>query len=78
MIIETPKEFTPGFPVLTILGQIELSIENYNGLLEYTSECIRVRVKTGIIIITGERLFIDYYMNDEMKIRGRIIKIEYD
>ena len=72
-----PKDVVLGVPIVTILGEFEINIENYRGMIEYTENLIRVKVKDGQIRITGQRLQIAYYTNDEMLITGRIEKIEY-
>lgn len=72
-----PKDVALGAPILTVTGQTELMVENYRGILEYTEIMVRVQTKAGQIKITGKRLQIDYYTNDEMKITGRVRQIEY-
>ena len=76
-IASVPKDVTQGFPYITILGNSEIYIENYRGILEYTKDIIRIQTKLGRIEITGKRLHIDYYSNDEMKIKGIINKLEF-
>lgn len=72
-----PKDVILGVPILTITGQTEVCIENYRGIIEYTDVLVRVQTKIGQIKIVGRALQIDYYTNDEMKVNGRIISIEY-
>lgn len=74
---EFPKDVLLGQPVLTVLGQMELNVENYRGMIEYTDILIRIQTKIGQIRITGKNLRVDYYTNDDMKITGRIETIEY-
>jgi len=76
-ISEMPEDVVLGVPLLTIWGNTEISIENYGGIIEYTDTLIRIRTKTGKIVINGKSLHVDYYTNDEMKIHGKIISIEY-
>ena len=72
-----PKDVVMGQPVVTVLGRMELNIENYRGISEYTDALIRVQTKAGQIRITGKKLSVDYYTNDDMKLTGRIEAIEY-
>lgn len=72
-----PSEVILGVPVVTITGCREFLIMNYRGILEYTDSIVRIQTKTGQIKITGNNLDINYYTSDEMKISGKIIKIEY-
>ena len=74
---ELPKDVVLGIPMLTMIGQMELNIENYRGIIEYTDSLIRVHTKDGQIRVSGKNLKVDYYTNDEMKVTGHIISIEY-
>lgn len=74
---ELPKDVVMGMPVLTVTGQAEVCLENYSGIIEYTDVLIRIQTKSGQIRIVGKRLQIMYYTNDEMKVTGHIISIEY-
>lgn len=72
-----PKDVVLGVPILTMTGRMELCIENYRGIIEYTDVLIRVQSKAGQIRVSGKRLQIEYYTNDEMKITGYIQSVEY-
>ena len=72
-----PKDVVLGVPILTMTGRMELCIENYKGIIEYTDVLIRVRSKSGQIKVSGKRMQIEYYTNDEMKITGYIKSVEY-
>ena len=64
-------------PILTLTGHYEVNIENYRGILEYTEQLIRINVRSGQIRITGKSLEINYYTTTDMKITGKVEKIEY-
>ena len=66
-----------GIPILTLTGHYEVNIENYRGILEYTEQLIRINVRSGQIRITGKSLEINYYTTTDMKITGKVEKIEY-
>ena len=72
-----PKDVTEGLPYLSILGNTEIYIENYRGLLEYTHEIVRVQTQNGRIELNGTNLHVEYYSNDEMKIKGFIKEINF-
>ena len=71
------KDVAMGLPILTITGTNDLCVENYRGMTEYTDQIIRLQSKSGQIKITGKKLEVIYYTNDEMKIHGHIRTIEY-
>ena len=66
-----------GVPLVRMVGQEELYIENYRGILEYTDTFIRVQTKIGQIHLSGKKLEIIYYTNDEMKVVGHIESLKY-
>lgn len=72
-----PKDVILGVPLLRLIGREEFYIENYRGILEYTDTLIRIQTKIGQIHLTGHRLEIHYYTNDEMKVIGNIDKLEF-
>ena len=72
-----PKDVVMGASVVTGLGDFEVCIENYRGITEYTESLVRVQTKGGQIRLTGRRLQIEYYTNDEMKVTGKIQTLEF-
>jgi sporulation protein YqfC len=66
-----PRDVVMGASVITITGRNEICIENYRGILEYTDLLIRVQTKSGQIRLSGKNT------NDEMKITGRIVQLEF-
>ena len=45
------RDVVAGLPVISMLGDCEVFIENYRGILEYSSEYLKVSTKIGNIII---------------------------
>lgn len=72
-----PKDVVMGASVVTALGDFELCIGNYRGIAEYTESLVRVQTKGGQIRVTGSRLQVEYYTNDEMKVTGKIRTLEF-
>ncbi len=73
-----PADLAYGSVLLSATGQNELLIENYRGILEYKEEHVRIQAKGCRILIIGKRLEIEYYTNEEMKIKGVIEQIIYE
>ena len=76
--LELPKDIMYGAVIITVTGKSEALIENYKGIIEYTSEKIRLQTKSCLVVIKGKHLLIEYYTNEEMKITGMIREILYD
>lgn len=72
-----PKDVVLGASIITITGTSEVCVENYRGIIEYTDCLVRLQTKEGQIRLTGKRLNIEYYTNDEMKITGIIDCLDF-
>ncbi|MFI3177072.1 MAG: YabP/YqfC family sporulation protein [Eubacteriales bacterium] len=75
--LDLPRDLTLGASIITVVGEMELTIENYKGILDYCEELILVQGKTKQIQIIGKQLAVDYYTNEDMKITGIIQSITY-
>lgn len=75
--LRLPKDTMLGAAIVTITGKQEAFIENYKGILEYTTESIVLQGKNCKICFEGQRLSIDYYTNEDMKISGSIDTVRY-
>ena len=75
--LSLPKDVCLGALRVTLTGKTEAWIENYRGILEYTGSKILLQAKTCQVCFEGDRLSIDYYTNEDMKISGCITCVKY-
>jgi len=75
---ELPTDLFYGSVLLSVTGQNEVLIENYRGILEYREDHVRIQAKDCRILLVGKHLEIEYYTNDEMKVKGLIEQIIYE
>lgn len=75
--LKLPKDTMLGASIVTITGKREAFIENYKGILEYNTQSIVLQGKNCKICFEGNRLSIDYYTNEDMKISGDIDIVRY-
>ena len=75
--LKLPKDTMLGAAIVTVTGNREAFIENYKGIIEYTTESIILQGKNCKICFEGKRLAIDYYTNEDMKISGSIDAVRY-
>lgn len=73
-----PKDVILGVPILMLTGNFELVLENIKGIIEYSKEIIKFKIKNGELIISGNHLEIVHYKNTDIKIIGHINHIEYN
>jgi len=75
--LELPEEIVMDVPKLQFIGNKDLSIENYKGIIEYSEETIRINTNTHLIRITGHKLEIKTITAEEVFISGDIAKLEF-
>lgn len=76
--LQLPGDLAFQESVITLIGERELLVENYRGILEYTSEHLLILTRRCKIRIQGKRLEVLYYTGDEMKVSGEITDITYE
>lgn len=74
--LELPIDIMMDLPRLTVIGNVEASLLNHKGIIEYTTETIRINTKSGVFKITGEELEIKTIISEEIIITGNIENIE--
>ncbi|PKM96023.1 MAG: sporulation protein [Firmicutes bacterium HGW-Firmicutes-1] len=76
-IFEVPKDVVLGEAIITLTGKREAIIENYKGIVEYTNDYIKILTKNGVIEFKGSNFNITYLTNEEIKVIGSIVEINY-
>ncbi len=76
-LLDVPSEVVSDFPQVVMTGNHEIRVENFGGLLEYTSQMIRLNTKCGILVINGVNLEAQRMTADYITIKGTIIQIGF-
>ena len=76
-VLELPKELILNLPKLTIVGNRDMMIENYKGVMEYGSARIRVNTGLGVVKVTGAGLLIKEITSEDIIISGDIHSLEF-
>ncbi|HEY8362643.1 MAG TPA: sporulation protein YqfC [Tissierellaceae bacterium] len=74
--LELPRDIIMDFPKLTMIGDREASLLNHKGIIEYSSNNVRINTKIGVFKITGENLEIKTILSEEIIVVGKIENIE--
>jgi len=75
---DLPKELVIDIPKITLIGNREMAIENHRGIIQYTTEKIRISVAGGELIVSGKELFINSILLEEIIIYGEFHQITFD
>ena len=75
--LELPKEIIFNLPLITMVGNEEINIENYKGVIEYSPEKIRINTECGVLKINGEKLSFKQITAENIIVTGTIQTLEY-
>lgn len=70
--LELPKELVMGLPRITMLGDIQMIVENHRGIIEYTAERVRIGTSIGELQVTGSGLTLRAIYPEEISVDGKI------
>lgn len=71
-----PKDMVVNATLLHMIGKSDIFVENFKGIISYTCHEILIKGHTTKFCIIGERLIIEYYSNEDMKISGCIKEVK--
>lgn len=78
---DVPQELLPGTPLIEITGitgNQRVLIENHLGVTEYQRDMIRVRVRSGAVVVCGCRLNITRMAQRQLVIAGEVQRVELE
>jgi len=71
-VLELPADVVYDLPRISMVGNIQVRIENHRGVIGYDPERVRVSVSFGEIEINGDGLFIRVITRDEIHLDGTL------
>ena len=51
-------------------------VEGVEAVKELSDKQLKLRVRNGFIVVTGERMYVEYYGDSEIMIRGELKAIQ--
>lgn len=76
-ILDLPQDVVFDLPRITMIGNLQLYIENHRGVIGFSDELLRLRLTVGTLEITGQELVIRAILPEEVFIEGTIADIRY-
>lgn len=77
-LTELPKDIMLDMPRITMVGNVQIYLENHRGIVDYDADSIRINISSGSICITGKNLVVRNIMIDEIIIDGNIDGIRFE
>ncbi|GBF33765.1 hypothetical protein DCCM_2875 [Desulfocucumis palustris] len=77
-ILEIPSDVVLDLPKVVILGNLQVFIENHRGIVEYTSETVRINVSEYVVVVKGENLLLRNILPEEISVDGKITGVFFE
>lgn len=76
--LDMPKDVTMNYPRMTVTGKENLYLENFRGIVEFSSDLIRLNTQTHMLKITGRNLYIKQMTGDDIEVCGELFSIIFE
>jgi sporulation protein YqfC len=77
-LLDLPQDVVIDLPRITMIGNIQLYVENHRGVLHFSSEHLKLALSKGQLDVFGTQLSIRVILTDEVFIEGVIHDIKYN
>jgi len=75
-ILDLPQDVVLNLPRITMIGGIQMTVENHRGVLHFSSESLRLAMEKGELEITGNELVIRNIGAEEVFVEGTITGVK--
>ncbi|MFC0212080.1 sporulation protein YqfC [Paenibacillus chartarius] len=76
-LLDLPQDVVHDLPRITMIGNMQLYIENHRGVLHFSSDRLQLALSHGKLDIHGKQLVIRAILTEEVFIEGTIDDIQY-
>ena len=72
-----PAEIMSEQAYITLIGNKQITVENYKNIIEYNCNTVRLNTKCGVIKISGCGLFMKQMTCEDILINGTLTSLEF-
>ncbi|MFC5450244.1 sporulation protein YqfC [Paenibacillus aestuarii] len=76
-ILDLPQDVVQDLPRITMIGNVQLYVENHKGVLHFSSEHLKLELTKGKLDVFGKQLVIRAILSEEVFIEGIIDDVKY-
>ncbi len=76
--LDIPKGILSDMPSIELCGSSLCDINNFKGLLDFSPESVRVNTSGGTVRLSGSGLEITAVTDENVTVRGKIEKLEFE
>jgi sporulation protein YqfC len=73
--LELPADVVMDLPRITMIGKLHIYIENHRGVLRFSNQELRLRLKQGQLLIKGNNFVLKTILPEEILLEGTIDQV---
>lgn len=77
-VVDLPKDLVLNLPRITLVGDLQLVIENHRGLLDFDGTEVQIALERGTLCIKGTNLTLRSIRVDEIVVDGTIQAVLFE
>ncbi|WP_372662901.1 sporulation protein YqfC [Cohnella sp.] len=75
-ILDLPQDVVLDLPRITMIGGLQLTVENHRGVIHFSPQLLRLAMDNGEMEVTGEDLIIRNIGAEEVFVEGKILGVK--
>ncbi len=76
-LFDLPKDVVLNLPRVTLIGPLQMTIENHRGVVHFSESELRLRLIEGELKIVGEKLRIRTISKEDVFVEGKITDVSF-
>ncbi|MCZ8518718.1 MULTISPECIES: sporulation protein YqfC [Paenibacillus] len=76
-LLDLPQDVVMDLPRMTMIGNMQLYIENHRGVLHFSSDLLKLALSKGRLEVYGSDLVIRAILSEEVFVEGLIQDVKY-
>ncbi|WP_139490477.1 sporulation protein YqfC [Brevibacillus dissolubilis] len=76
-VLDLPQDVVLEVPRITMIGHLQMYIENHRGVLSFSEKELRLLLTKGQLIVSGEQLVIRAILKEEVLLEGRVSGVKF-
>jgi sporulation protein YqfC len=77
-MFELPQDLVLDMPRITIIGSLQVTVQNHRGLLEYRPDRVVIGISGGQLLVTGEEMVIATIQEEEVCVTGILQSVVFE
>lgn len=76
-MFDIPKDIVLNLPRIIIIGQLQIYIENHDGIKEFRDDYVKINLPQGELEVKGTNLVLRNIYSEDLLLDGEITSIEF-